>query len=133
MTAAERDTEDHQTVYVNGSEYLDNSAIPIVSEDILNVLFKEQRKRKLAKQQKHIDDFRATQKEPRANGPLVGKFYIELVDKLFDKFEVGFVDLIEQQQPDAVDYVKMERMFAHHIQVTVENIGAFEIYSVPQD
>ena len=50
-----------------------------------------------------------------ASGPLIGSFYDNLVDKLFERIEEGFLDLVQQQTPDAADRIKVERLFAHHI------------------
>ena len=51
----------------------------------------------------------------QSGGPLIGLFYDNLVDKLFERIEDGFVDLVQQQQPDSVDRIKVERVFTHHI------------------
>ena len=43
-----------------------------------------------------IDEFRSTQKKMNdPSSPVIGQFYDNLVDKLFERIEEGFVDLVQ--------------------------------------
>ena len=52
---------------------------------------------------------------------------------MFEDIHVSFKDLKIQLSEDTDKKVEVDRLFTHDITMTIENVGTYEVYTVPND
>ena len=91
---------------------------------------------KRVEQETLIDDLRTNLKNSQQstkNGEYMNNIYESLVGKMFDEIERAFNELKQSQDDDLIGTMTVGRLFTHHISFTLDDVGTYEIYSVPND
>jgi len=55
------------------------------------------------------------------------------VEQMFEDIHLSFKDLKTQLSEDTDKQVEVDRVFTHDIIMTIEDVGTYEVYTVPND